>query len=43
MWGRKSQYLTSFKNLNSIANCKLILKIDKRGTTFDLCYAFAKT
>ena len=24
----------SFKNMNNIANCKLISKIDKRGTIF---------
>ena len=41
IWERKSQYLPSFKNMNSITNCKLISKIDKRGTIFHLCYAFA--
>ena len=26
--------------MNTKANCKLISKIDKRGTIFHLCYAF---
>ena len=29
------------KNMNSIANWKLISNFDKRGTIFHLCYAFA--
>ena len=32
--GGEKVSIPSFKNMNNIANCKLISKIDKRGTIF---------
>ena len=40
IWGEEKS-VPSLKNMNNIANCKLISKIDKRGITFHSCYVFA--